>query len=311
MILITGGLGFIGLHTARAVLDMGEDVVLTQYRVARAPDFIKDEFGKRAFIEQLDITDGERMKEIGNAHKITGIIHLAVPGLAALSAAEDYRVNMFGLLNVLEAGEAWGVERISLGSSVTVYAGVKEGPFEEEMPLRMTSSNPTEAFKKAFEVLGNHYAQRTGMNVLMLRIAGIYGPLYHSMANLPSRLVHAALKGEAPPMRGEFAEDGGDLCYVKDTAQGIALAHLTKDLRYTCYNVGAGRETKNRELVAAVQTQAPGFEAELKDGNGPTARPKSYLDITRIREDTGYEPKFSTEAAIADYVGWLRAGNEE
>ena len=57
MHLVTGGLGFIGLHTARALLDRGEDVVLTQYRVAREPDFIKPELGKRAFIEQLDVAD--------------------------------------------------------------------------------------------------------------------------------------------------------------------------------------------------------------------------------------------------------------
>ena len=51
MILITGGLGFIGLHTARRFLDVGEKVVLTHYRVRREPDFIKAEVGKSVFIE--------------------------------------------------------------------------------------------------------------------------------------------------------------------------------------------------------------------------------------------------------------------
>src|SRR5687768_8028838 len=85
MYLVTGGLGFIGLHTARALLDEGEDVVLTQYRVAREPDFIKDELGKRAFVEQLDVTNKDAMMEIGKKHNITGIVHLAVPALNALS----------------------------------------------------------------------------------------------------------------------------------------------------------------------------------------------------------------------------------
>ena len=91
MQLITGGLGFIGLHTARACLDAGEDVVLTQYRVAREPDFIKSELGKRAFVEQLDVTDKDRLREIGNKYKITGITHLAVPALNALSPADEMR----------------------------------------------------------------------------------------------------------------------------------------------------------------------------------------------------------------------------
>ena len=51
MILITGGLGFIGLHTAKRFVDAGEKVVLTHYRVRREPDFIKAEIGKSVFIE--------------------------------------------------------------------------------------------------------------------------------------------------------------------------------------------------------------------------------------------------------------------
>src|SRR5665213_3015161 len=105
MILITGGLGFIGLHTARALIDQGEDVVLTQYRVPRAPDFLKDEFGKHAFVEQLDVTDASGFEAIGKKHEIDSIVHLAVPGLGAFGAAEDFRVNMTGLLNALRAAE--------------------------------------------------------------------------------------------------------------------------------------------------------------------------------------------------------------
>ena len=59
MILITGGMGFIGLHTARAMLDAGEDVVITYYQTWREPDFIKDEFGGRVQVEQVDVTDRE------------------------------------------------------------------------------------------------------------------------------------------------------------------------------------------------------------------------------------------------------------
>ncbi len=156
MILITGGLGFIGLHAARSILDGGEDVVLTQYRVAREPDFIKDELGKRVFIEKLDVADAEALMEIGKRHKISGIVHLAVPGLGALNPADDYRVNMYGLLNIMEAARIWEVKRLSLASSIAVYAGLPEGPFKEDSPLRLVGMNPTEAFKKSYEILGSH-----------------------------------------------------------------------------------------------------------------------------------------------------------
>jgi UDP-glucose 4-epimerase len=309
MILITGGLGFIGLHTARHLIDMGEEVVLTQYRVARAPDFIKDDFGKRAFIEALDVTNGEQLMDIGKRHKITGIVHLAVPGLGALTPAEDYRVNMFGLLNVLEAARTWEVKRLGLASSTAVYTGVPQGPFTEDMPLPIVGRNPTETFKKSFEILGSHYAQRTGLDIIMLRISGIYGPLYHSMSNLPSRLVHAAVKGEEPVLRGDTEEDGGDMCYVKDCGKGIAMLMHAESLPNKVYNVASGRQTKNKEIVAAIKSVIPDAKIELKPGGNP--RPNGYLDISRIRQDVGYEPDFQIEKAIPDYIAWLRAGNPE
>jgi UDP-glucose 4-epimerase len=309
MILITGGLGFIGLHTARSILDQGEDVVLTQYRVAREPDFIKDDLGKRAFVEQLDVTDADRLMEIGKKHKITGIVHLAVPGLGALSPAEDFRVNMLGLINVLEAGREWEVKRIGLASSTAVYAGA-QGPMKEDMPLRIYGGNPTETWKKSFEIIGSHYGQRTGLDVVMLRIAGIYGPLYHSMSNLPSRLVHAAVKGTEPQLRGEFAEDGGDMTYVKDCGRGIALLMTADKLAHQCYNVSSGRMTRNREIAEAVQSVISDFKVNFQEGAGPQNRPNAYLDIARINEDVGYTPEFQIETAIPDYIKWLEKNPE-
>jgi UDP-glucose 4-epimerase len=132
MILVTGGLGFIGLHTARRFVDVGEKVVLTHYRVRREPDFIKDEIGKRVFIEKLDVTSAHDAIDVARKHNVSGIVHLAVPALNALSPAEDYRVNMTGWLNILEAGRLCGVKRVSLASSIAVYAGLPAGPFRED-----------------------------------------------------------------------------------------------------------------------------------------------------------------------------------
>ena len=310
MILITGGLGFIGLHTARSLLDQGEECVLTQYRVAREPDFIKDEIGKRVFVEQLDVTDRDRLMEIGKKHKITGIVHLAVPGLGALSPLDDYKVNMVGLMNILEAASAWEVKRIGLASSIGVYAAA-QGPFVEDMPLRI-GGRATEAFKKAFEILGGNYAQSTGLDAVMLRIGGIYGPLYHSMANLPSRLVHAAKAGTAPDMRGAevFAEDGNDLCYVKDCGAGIAALQTAPKLNHAVYNVATGHMTTNGELAEAVRKVFPNAQLPIKEGQGPQYRANSYQDITRIKADTGYEPRFPVDKAIVDYADWLKSNPE-
>jgi UDP-glucose 4-epimerase len=311
MILITGGLGFIGLHTARSLLDLGEDVVLTQYRVAREPDFIKDELGKRAFIEQLDVTDGAALMEIGKRHEITGIIHMATPGLGALDAAGDYKMNMYSLLNCLEAAEAWGVKRLGLASSVTVYNGVENGPFAEDMPLRTTPNNPVEAYKKAYEIISTHYALRTGLDIVLLRMGYIYGPLYHSMGNAMSRLVHAAVKGVAPELRAELYEDDAqDYCYVKDCGRGVALLQVAEKLQYQTYNIGAGRATSNKQIASALRRHFSHAELPMKPG-ASTPRKDPYMDLSRIKGEVGYEPEYPVDKAVDDYVAWLQAGNPE
>ncbi len=312
MVLITGGMGFIGLHTARRFLDAGEDVVVTRYQTNREPDFIKDEIGKRVKVEQLDLSAGHDCVEVVRKHKVDSIVHLAVPGLGALSAAQDFSANMLGLINILEAGRLNGVKRVSIASSGSVYTGVP-GPFKEDMHLPMVGRSATESYKKAFELIGQHYGDRTGMSVVILRITGIYGPLYHSMANLPSRLCHAAVRGTTPNLAARggvpYEEDGQDLTYCKDCALGIQLVH-TNAKQHRVYNVGGGRAITNGEMVRAAAKAVPGFQAQLQPGKGPNWRPDPYVDNARAEAEVGYKPQFDVDKAFDDYVGWLRTHSE-
>lgn len=66
----------------------------------------------------------------------------------------------------------------------------------------------------------------------------------------------------------------------------------------------------NGEVAAAITRLAPGTETGLRDGRGPGSGPPVRLDISRLRADTGYQPAYDTEHAVADYIAWLRAGNE-
>jgi UDP-glucose 4-epimerase len=312
MILITGGMGFIGLHTARRFLDAGEEVVLTQFHARREPDFIKDEIGKRVSVETLDVTNADAVLDVVRRHKVTSIVHLAVPGLGALTPAQEFGTNTTGLINVLEAAREEMLGRVSLASSLAVYSNVAQGPWTESMPLPIESSNPTEAYKKTFEILGLFYASQTGLDVVALRIGGIYGPLYHSMANLPSRLTHAAIKGVEPDLAGArrgvpMAGDQSDMCYVKDCAQGIQRVHMAASLPHRIYNIGSGRATRNSELADAVNKAVPGSKISLQEGSTGRTSPNSYCDLTQICADVGYEPEYDVYRGVADYAQWLRS----
>lgn len=315
MQLITGGMGFIGLHTARAFLDAGESVVVSRYRTVRRPSFMEGEWDQRLFAEPLDLSHERSAIGLVEKHDVTGIIHLVVPALATLSAAEEFDVNMTGLRNILEAARIGGVKRVAIASSVAVYAGLTEGPFTEDMNLPMASGNPTEAYKKSFEILASHYADRTGMEIIFLRIGGIYGPLYHSLSNLPGRLVHAALQGvpgPLPPLRrpDPHEDDPTDACYVKDCAAAIQLLQSAPSLSHRIYNVSAGLAAVSGDFVGALKARLPDAEAELKPGRGPRGREHARMDITRLVAETGFKAAYGAAAGIADYVDWLEAGNE-
>ncbi|GAA3985894.1 NAD(P)-dependent oxidoreductase [Actinomadura viridis] len=314
MILVTGGLGFIGSHTVRALLDFGESCVLVQRRAGEAP---ADLAGGQVVIEQADITDLSTLLDVGARHEITGIVHLAYSmpwPPAAEQPVEQTRKALGGLLNVMQAAQDWGVRRVGVASTIGVYSGVTaEGPLREDMPLPLTAPHVIPTFKKIGEMLNDHLAGVTGIEVVNHRISGTWGPRdpHGAMFFAAPELVHAAVNGTEPDLSTLFgpayAEDSIDLCYVKDTARAIALLQLADRLDHRTYNVGAGRATTNAEIIAAIKRVVPDARIELPTGG--TGR-QDHLDITRLQQDTGYKPEYDTERSVADYIAWLRAGNE-
>src|ERR1700761_575641 len=314
MILVTGGLGFIGSHTVRAMLDLGEGCVLVQRRPAETPASLDS---AQVAVEQADITDLTALLDVGIRHKITGIVHLAgsMPWPpSADQPIEATRKALDGLLNVLQAAQDWGVDRVGVASTIGVYGGVTaEGPLGEDMLLPMTSGHAIPTFKKIGELLADHLAGATGIEIVNYRIAAVWGPLGRAASPfvLAPRLVHAAVRGTVPDLSSlpfpVYAEDAIDLCYVKDCGRAIALLQLADQLSHRTYNVASGRATTNAEVIAAIKKVIPDARIELPSGGSGQG---IYLDITRIQQDTGYRPAYDTERATADYIAWLRAGNE-
>ncbi|MEE1941000.1 NAD(P)-dependent oxidoreductase [Streptomyces sp. TRM 70361] len=314
MILVTGGLGFIGSHTVRALSDLGEDCLLVQRRTAEVP---ADLAGTRTVVERADITDLTALLDVGARHKVTGIVHLAGsmpwppdPG----RPVEQTRKALDGLFNVFEAARAWGVTRVGVASTIGVYSGVTaEGALGEDLPLPVTAPHPIPTFKKIGELLGGHLADATGVEVVNYRISATWGPRdpHGPLFFAAPELVRAAALGTEPDLsllgRPAYAEDAIDLCYVKDTGRAIALLQLADHLDHRTYNIGSGRATTNAEIIAAIRKTVPDARIDLPTG-GTASR--THLDITRLREDTGYRPAYDTDRAAAEYLAWLRAGNE-
>ena len=309
MILLIGGMGFIGLHTALHLVEAGHPVVITQYSTRRVPEALESHLDKDVFVERLDVTDAYNLFDVMRRREIDSIINLMAPPARATTPAADYRLYTVGLQNVMEAARTFGVKRVCLGSSVAVYAGLPRGPFHEDDPLPVDSRTMVEAFKKAMETHAFYYASRASLSVVSLRIGSIYGPLYYSMFNPASRMCHAALKGEEPdfsdrPNGTLMDADASDWTYVKDAARGIQLLCTADTLNHHIYNIGSGRATNNRQTFDAVREVIPDVRCSALTPGGVDRNPA--MDISRISADTGYQPEYDIRAGIGDYIGWLR-----
>jgi UDP-glucose 4-epimerase len=93
---------------------------------------------------------------------------------------------------------------------------------------------------------------------------------------------------------------------VKDCGRAIALLMLAERLNHRVYNVSSGRLVRYGEVAAAINAAVPGANIALPEGRNPNRPPDNYLDITRLRQDTGFVPEYDVEQAVPDYVGWLR-----
>jgi len=311
MILVTGGSGFIGSHTVRALDDLGESCVIIQRRSGKVPFYLAD---LPVVSEQADVTDLDALRAVGARHKITGIVHLAgypAPrgSVGGIEATEDL---FRGLFNIVRVASEWDVRRIGLASTLGVYSGVQHvGPLTEDMPVLLTAPHPIPRSKKIGELLGEQLAESTGIEIINLRISGTWGPTGHEDPFFAApALIHAAASRSPLDLSGLLVQphlgDGLDLCYVKDTGRAIALLQVAEQLNYRTYNVASGRLTTNADIVEAIRTLEPDLNLELPHG---ATRPGNPLDITRLHEDTGYKPEYDTARAVSDYIAWLRAGN--
>ncbi len=308
MILLIGGMGFIGMHTAQELLDAGEKVVVTWFSTLRLPEPLHDRVGKDLFIERMDVTKTFEVFDVVRRHQVDSIIDLMAPPPRGTSPHFDYHMYTSGLQNVLEAARSFGVKRVSLGSSGSLYAGLPEGPYREDMPLPVESRTQVEAFKKSMEIQAHRYADRAGLDVVFLRISSIYGPMYYSMFNAASRMCHAAVKGEEADFSGRpggviFEDDAQDWTFVKDVARGIHLLHTSDNLDHRIYNVSAGRATTNNEALETVQNALPGFDCRATTpGSAPNASTNPAMDLSRISADVGFLPEYNIQRGIAEYI---------
>jgi len=301
VILVTGGAGFIGSHTVRALLARGDAV--------RVLDDLST--GSQANLTGLDvdliigdIADAD--VTLRAASGCRAAIHLAakasVPGSCADPLGYD-RTNVRGTLAVFEAARQHGLSRVVYASSSAVYGTTDVLPVHEGLPLLPES--PYAAGKATAEHYARAYTFTLGLPCTGLRYFNVFGPRQDPAgpyAAVIPRFVEMALQGKPMTIYG----DGGqtrDFVSVHDVVRAnlLALDHKTSGV----FNIGGGRSTTINDLAAAVRAEVPGAGPVLHQPERAGDIRHSLADISAITAALGWTPQADFSAALGETIRWM------
>ncbi len=305
-VLITGA-GLVGANAARALLERGHGVILLD----AAPDdeYVRGIAGAGCELRRGDVTELAALLESTRA--AGAIVHTA--GLIGPLAQQDpyraFNVNVVGTLNVAEAAHRAGATRLVYASTHGVYdfAAGDGAPMTESWPT--DASSVYSATKLAAEHVLRAYADAHALEVVVLRFCNLFGRGHYRAGSRGGEAFHelitSAVEGRLAPIPSQLA-GRSEWLYGKDAARAIAAAVEREMPRgYTVVNVGSGRLTTAADLVSAVRAVVP--DSRFGDAESPGRERRAPFDLGTARRVLGWEPAFTLESAVADYVHELRA----
>ncbi len=313
-VLVTGGAGFIGSNVADAYLARGDDVWvvddLSSGRLANVADGVH-------FL-RLDIADpalDALFHDVGGFDLVNHHAAQIDVRKSVLDPAADARINVLGLLNVLECARRHGTGRvIFVSSGGVVYGEPERRPTGETSPKGPLS--PYGVTKLAAEYYLNYYLAVHGLQYAAVRYSNVYGPRQdpHGEAGVVAIFCERLIEGSSLTIFGD-GEQTRDYVFVGDVvAANLLLSEADLPpagggIDARGFNVGTGIETSVNELAQAVMAVA-GRSVDV--GYAP-ARPgelrHSSLDSSRLRA-LGWAPRTSLHAGLARTYSHI-AGHEQ
>lgn len=325
-VLLTGGAGYIGTHTAVELAAAGHEPVLFDALYnsrAEAVRRVERITGRSVPFVEGDCADRAAVERAFDGHRPDAIVHCA--GLKAVGDSTErplayYRNNLDGLLTLCEVMDERGVGRIVFSSSATVYGDPATVPITEDMPLSAT--NPYGATKLFAErVLDDAAAADPRLHAVSLRYfnpigahpSGLIGEDPRGVpANLFPYMAQAAA-GRRGPLRvfgDDYPTPDGtgvrDYLHVVDLARGhvAALEHLDDAPGHRVYNLGTGQGTSVLEAVRAFE-EATGVPVPREVvGRRPGDIAACYADPSAAQRDLGWKTELSVAEACADAWRW-------
>ncbi len=316
-VLVTGAAGFIGSHTAEALLRRGTpvlgidnfdpyyDVAIKRHNLQEI-ETTAQQVGTSFAMAEGDICNHDLIEELLAQHNVQAIIHLAAKAGVRPSLEDPLgyaRTNIQGTISLLEAARGAKIARFIFGSSSSVYGDAAQVPFSEDQPVAMPIS-PYAASKVAGEAYCYAYHSLYDLPVVCLRLFTVYGPRQRPDLAI-NKFVHLLSADKPIPKYGD-GTSMRDYTYIADIVQGILTA-LDSDIQWEIINLGSDNPITLNQLVAAIEEVLDKRATIDQLPPQPGDMRETHADITRARRLLNWQPQVALHEGLREFVEWWQS----
>jgi len=308
---VTGTAGFIGFHTAKALLEKGEKVI----GLDNVNDYYSQELklDRNSILEDhddytffhKDLCDLRSMKKIFHEQNIDRICHLAAQAGVRYSVENPHayqRSNLEGFTNILEMARRNDVDNLVFASSSSVYGGNKDIPYSVRDDVNRPVSYYA-ATKVANEVMAHSYSHLYGLNCTGLRFFTVYGPWGRpdmAMFKFTDRIVD-----DEPIDVYNYGDMKRDFTYVDDIVEGV-ISSLEKGFDYEIFNLGNNTPVELMDFIEILEDTLGKKAEKNMMPMQPGDMKVTYADISRSKEKLDFEPKTDLGEGVKKFVQWYK-----
>jgi UDP-glucose 4-epimerase len=291
-VLVTGGAGFVGSHLVDRLLKEGHNVIVLDDLSSGKIENVN----KNAKFVKGDVRDFKIVDSL--TKNVDVVYHLAAQVSVPLSMKdplENFKINVLGTLNLLDASEKNGVKNFVYFSSAAIYGDPKTLPIKENNPTKPLS--PYGLSKLVSEM----YTKFFNIDVSIVRPFNIYGPRQdpsNPYTGVISKFISAAKRNTPLIIFGD-GKQTRDFIYVDDVIDAVLLVTEKPGV----YNIGTGKATSILELAKIIlnltNNKASVVHKNERDGDIR----HSLADISKIK-GLGFKPKYSLRDGLKRMMGW-------
>jgi CDP-glucose 4,6-dehydratase len=312
---VTGARGFGGSWLAKVLLEEGHEVVSFDRESEPTTGLALQGIDGEVTDVVGDLRDEEALVRTLRDNQVELVFHLAaqaIVGEANASPVPTFETNIEGTWKLMEACRSAGVGRVVVASSDKAYGPHTELPYTEEAALQPTY--PYDVSKAAADLIARSYWHTYELPVAVTRFANLYGGGDRNFSRLIPEAVTAVLDGRRPVIRSDGTPER-DFLYAEDVARAyLAIATALGEGRGAgeAFNAGWGEPNSVREVVDLIcELAGADVEPEIRGSGNPHGEiDRQYLESTKIRELTGWEPKVELREGLERTLEWYRSHPE-